>query len=68
VTRPVKELLRFKKVLVKVGETQTVTFEFSTDDLKFYNIDGQWKTEPGDFNLWVGKDAASGLMSTFTVN
>lgn len=60
-TRPVKELKGFQKVAVKAGETQEVTFQITTEDLKFYTYDqfadGQkiihtW--EPGVFELMVG--------------
>ena len=36
VTRPIKELKGFQKVEIKKGETKTVTFKLSVDDLKFY--------------------------------
>ncbi|MFY0627540.1 MAG: glycoside hydrolase family 3 C-terminal domain-containing protein [Reichenbachiella sp.] len=67
ITRPVKELLRFKKSTIKSGETKTIEFEFNTEDLKFYNIDGEWVTEPGEFKLWVGTNSASGLEKAFIV-
>ena len=57
VTRPVKELKGFQKVLIKKGATQKVTFELSVDDLKFYNSDLQWVAEPGTFEVYVGTDS-----------
>lgn len=66
-TRPVRELLRFEKVLLKPGETKKVSFSFGTDDLKFFNSDEEWVTEPGDFNLWVAQDATSGIKGEFRV-
>ncbi|WP_298539374.1 beta-glucosidase BglX [uncultured Aquimarina sp.] len=54
-TRPVKELLRFKKVTLEPGASKEVVFSFSTDDLAFYGPDKVWVTEPGDFKLWIGK-------------
>jgi beta-glucosidase len=38
VTRPVRELKGFQRISLKKGEKKTVTFELSSDDLKFYNI------------------------------
>ncbi|HCD51108.1 MAG TPA: beta-glucosidase BglX [Balneolaceae bacterium] len=60
VTRPVKELKDFQKVMIPAGETVTVTFEVTTDDLKFYNYDHNklntmihdW--ESGEFVIMVG--------------
>ena len=67
-TRPVKELLRFKKVDLKAGESKTVEFQFSTDDLAFWTANEKWETEKGDFNLWIAPNAASGIKKEFVVN
>ncbi len=67
VTRPVKELKGFKRIYLKPGETQTVRFDISTSDLRFYDINMDFNVEPGDFNLWVGPDSANGLEGAFTL-
>lgn len=67
VTRPVKELKGFTKIFLKKGEKKTVTFELSFDDLRFYNIDMQFVAEPGDFEITVGGDSASGLKDKFVL-
>ncbi|HOW30482.1 MAG TPA: glycoside hydrolase family 3 C-terminal domain-containing protein, partial [Bacteroidales bacterium] len=54
ITRPVKELKGFQKVLLKAGETRTVTFTISPDDLKFYNYNLKYDWEPGDFTIMIG--------------
>ena len=54
VTRPVRELKGFQKIALKKGEKQTVTFEISEEDLKFYNSDLQFVAEPGQFEVFVG--------------
>ncbi|MCH6201570.1 beta-glucosidase BglX [Aquiflexum sp. LQ15W] len=54
VTRPVKELKGFQKVLLKAGETKTITFEITPEDLKFYNSDLNFVWEPGEFEIMVG--------------
>ncbi|WP_264563874.1 beta-glucosidase BglX [Flavobacterium sp. N3904] len=54
VTRPMRELKGFQKVLIKKGEKQTVTFEISIEDLKFYNSDLQFVAETGQFEVFVG--------------
>ncbi|MBL7762861.1 MAG: beta-glucosidase BglX, partial [Chitinophagaceae bacterium] len=38
-TRPVKELKGFQKTEFKAGETKTITFKITPEDLKFYNFD-----------------------------
>lgn len=57
VTRPVKELKGFKKISLKKGETQTVSFEITVEDLKFYNSDLQYVAEPGRFQLFFGTNS-----------
>ncbi|HSP83783.1 MAG TPA: beta-glucosidase BglX, partial [Gillisia sp.] len=37
ITPPMKELKGFEKIFLKKGESKTVTFELTTEDLKFYN-------------------------------
>lgn len=53
-TRPVKELKGFQKVPLKAGESKTVTFEITTEDLKFYNYDLDFEWEPGEFEIMIG--------------
>ncbi|MBK6962882.1 MAG: beta-glucosidase BglX [Bacteroidales bacterium] len=53
-TRPVKELKGFQKVFIKAGETKTVTFDITPEDLKFYNYDLKFDWESGDFVIMVG--------------
>jgi beta-glucosidase len=57
ITRPVKELKGFKKVMIKAGETQTVTFTITPGDLKFYNSDLKYDWEAGDFDIMVGTNS-----------
>ncbi len=54
ITRPVKELKGFQRVNLKPGESKTVTFTISDEDLKFYNSDLKYAAEPGDFKLFIG--------------
>ncbi|MCC9020382.1 MULTISPECIES: beta-glucosidase BglX [Flavobacterium] len=54
VTRPVRELKNFQKITLKKGEKQTVTFEITVEDLKFYNSALQFVAEPGQFEVFVG--------------
>ncbi|MBW6492160.1 MAG: beta-glucosidase BglX [Lentimicrobium sp.] len=54
VTRPVKELKGFEKVFIKKGESKDVTFTIDIEDLKFYNYDLSFVSEPGDFKVFVG--------------
>jgi beta-glucosidase len=57
VTRPVKELKGYQKVALKKGESKTLTFNISVEDLKFYNNDLKYIYEPGDFKVFVGTNS-----------
>ena len=65
VTRPVKELRGFYKVLIKKGESKDLTFELTPEDLKFYDINMNWTTEPGDFKVFVGTNSADVKEASF---
>jgi len=67
VTRPVKELKGFQKIFLKKGEAQTVTFTLSEKDLRFYNSDLQWISEPGDFKVFVGTNSFNTLEASFNL-
>jgi Beta-glucosidase-related glycosidases len=57
ITRPVKELKGFRKIDLKVGETQTVTFDITPEDLKFYNNELQYDWEGGEFEIQIGTNS-----------
>lgn len=54
VTRPVKELKGFQKIELKAGESKTVSFTITPDDLKFYNYILKYDWEPGEFQIMIG--------------
>ncbi len=57
VSRPVRELKNFRKIMLKPGETKEVSMDVSTDDLSFYNSNLDYCWEPGDFKVYVGANA-----------
>lgn len=57
VTRPVKELKGFQKIELKAGESRTVTFNITPEDLKFYNYDLKYDWESGDFIIMIGSNS-----------
>ncbi|HEY0897768.1 MAG TPA: beta-glucosidase BglX [Sphingobacteriaceae bacterium] len=57
VTRPVKELKGFQKIALKAGESKTVSFKITEEDLKFYNSDLKFIAEPGDFKVFIGTNS-----------
>jgi beta-glucosidase len=59
-TRPLKELKGFQKIDLKAGETKTVSFNITTNDLKYYyqtntgNNTLIYDWEAGDFEIMIG--------------
>ena len=54
VTRPVKELKAFRKVLLQAGETKTVELIIKLGDCGYYNNKGNYLLEPGTLKIMLG--------------
>lgn len=67
ITRPVKELKAFKKVMVKKGETVTVEFTLTADDLKYYHPDLSFTYDPGEFEFFIGTSSQQEFEGSFGV-
>lgn len=67
VAQPVKKLKAFQKITLKAGETKTVTFNLSVDDLKFFNTDLQYIYEPGEFKVMIGGNSRDVKAVSFTL-
>jgi beta-glucosidase len=65
ITRPVKELKGFKKIELAAGESKTVHFTLKEDALGFYNNQGEYIVEPGEFDVMVGGSSVDGLKDSF---
>ena len=65
VTRPVRELKGFQKINLKKGVKQTLSFEISSNDLKFYNQKMQNTAEAGEFEVFVGGNSNADLKGKF---
>jgi beta-glucosidase len=58
VTRPVKELKAFERIYLKPGESKTVTFKITADELAFYHKNMQKKVEAGVFKVMIGPSSS----------
>lgn len=67
ITRPVKELKAFERVTLKAGESRSLQMQVPVAELAFVGLDGVRQVEPGDFQLWVSGDSASGEPIAFQV-
>ena len=58
VPRPAKELKGFLKVNLRAGETRRVSVMLDRRSLSYYDVNAkQWRAEPGDFNVLVGRSS-----------
>ena len=55
ITPNMKRLRAFQKINLQPGETTTVTFTIDRNDLAFVNAQLKTVTEPGDFEVIIGK-------------
>ena len=68
ITRPVKELKAFQKVFLRAGESKAVVFTISNEDLKFYNSNLKYVSEPGEFKVYVGGNSRDVKTANFKLN
>lgn len=57
VVKPFMELKGFKRIYLKPGEKQTLSFTLGPKELKLLNQKFQWVVEPGRFIVMVGPDS-----------
>ncbi len=67
VVRPVKELKGFQKVTLQPTESRTITFELTDKELGYYNGQGVFMVDPGEFEIMVGTNSNDVLKSTITL-
>ena len=54
ITRPVKELVDYKRVFVEAGDTKIVEFSIPLESLAYFNADMKTVVEAGEFTFMVG--------------
>lgn len=56
--RPLKELKNFEKTFLQPGETKTITFSITNEDLSFFSgKQKKWVVEPGQFEVQIGSSS-----------
>ena len=68
ITRPVKELKGFELVEIKAGETKTINFILNNETLGFFDNEGEYIVEPGDFKVFVGGSSITSLEADIVLN
>lgn len=67
VARPVKELKHFERISLAPGESKTVSFTITPENLKFYNSALEYVAEPGEFRVMAGPDSRRLQTLSFTL-
>jgi len=68
VTRPIRQLIAFRKVRLEPGQSQAVQFTIRRELLEFYGLANKPTVEPGDFDVWIAPSAqAEGVHGTLTL-
>ncbi|RIU94867.1 beta-glucosidase BglX [Oceanobacillus picturae] len=58
VVRPLKELKGFEKIHLEPGETKTVQFTITEEQLRYHHADLSYTSDPGEFVVFVGPNSA----------
>ncbi|MCY2686072.1 beta-glucosidase BglX [Salinimicrobium sp. TH3] len=66
-TPPKKQLIAFEKIALQPGESKTVEFPVTVEDLKFYNGQLEYVAEPGEFEFFVGGTSDCEMQGSFTL-
>lgn len=64
-TRPILELKGFEKIALAAGETKTVSFEITEEQIQFYTANKKWEAEAGEFKLFIGPNSKELKTETF---
>jgi len=66
--RPVRELKAFTQIEIAPGEKKKIRLTVAVTDLGYYHSNMVYSVESGNFQLWVGPNAETGLTDTFAIH
>jgi beta-glucosidase len=64
VSTPVEQLRGFERVSLNPGETRTISFQLTPEDLELLDPDMHWSVIPGTFDIKVGSSSADLPLAT----
>lgn len=62
ISRPVRQLIKYKQVKINPNETKVVEFTISEKDLCYWNTKNEYKSDNGLFEFMIGKDSSKGIL------
>jgi beta-glucosidase len=67
VAQPVRLLRGFRRISLRAGETQKVSFTLHAADVRFHNQQMRLVSEPGQYQVWIAPDSVRGLEGQFAL-
>ncbi|MDR1813772.1 MAG: fibronectin type III-like domain-contianing protein, partial [Tannerella sp.] len=65
---PVRQLKGFRRIFIKKGENQTVSFTLTRNDLSYWTKENKFIVEPGEYEIQIGASSADIRQKTgFTI-
>ena len=68
VTTPVKQLKNFRRIILKSGQKQKVSFSLTKEQLSLLDCDLNLAFEPGEFEIMAGANSVDLLKASITIN
>lgn len=66
-SRPLRELKGYRKIMLEPGESKDVVFKIGFKELGFYNANGNFAVERGEFDVFIGSDSYAEKAATVEV-
>lgn len=67
VATPVKALKGFTRVHLQPGESKPITLRVKQPELAIWNVNHEWKVEPGEYTATVGGSSSGGSSANFNL-
>jgi beta-glucosidase len=68
ILQPIRQLEGFTRVSLAPGQTRTVTFGLTSNNLGYYDNSGHFIVQPGAFDVFVGDSSVGGLAGQFSIH
>lgn len=66
-SRPLRELKGFRKVMIAAGETKTVRFKLEASSLGAHDEQGRYVVDPGEVEIYLGGSSRAAAMTQVVV-
>ena len=67
ITQPVRQLRGIRHLDLAPGQSETVAFSVTPQDLAYVHADLKWTSDAGVFDVWIAPSSADGTSASFTL-